>query len=138
MDFEKCDNPECSGCHRVDSAEWREGDFSAVTYRGEYALVTTSLPSIIPFSEVAVGVAVGMFPEWISAAVKVGDGPLDAAIADSEDGAEVWVTYETFETDDPESRHEMIADSMSLFVGDSVPLNVDEFMNDVLVSLTEE
>ena len=141
MAFEKCDNVECSGCYRVDSTEWHgENYFSGVAYRGDYALLTVPLAEMAPFPEVAVGSALGIFPEWISVAIKVGTGALDEAIdaSESDPSAALWVAFETFESEDPKVQHGLLADSVSLLVEGATPASMDEFMNDILVSLTEK
>lgn len=139
MAFEKCDNVECSGCYRVDSADWHGDAFSGVAYRGEYALLTVALPEVVPFPEVAIGVALGIFPEWISAAIFVGNGSLDEAIdlADGNEDEPIWLAWEVYEGDNPEVQHEMLADSMSLFVGDAVKVSTKEFVDSILVDVTK-
>lgn len=140
MEFEKCDNPECSGCHRVDSAEWYGEDFSGVAYRGEYALLTVPLPEMVAVPEVVVGVSMGVFPEWVSVAVFVGDGSLDEAIelAYTNKDEPVWLTWEAYESDNPEVQHGLIADSMTMFVGDAVKVTTKDFVDSIIKGITRK
>lgn len=140
MAFEKCDNPECSGCRRVDAAEWYGDEFSGVAYRGEYALLTVPLYEMITLPEALIGVELGVFPRWISTAIFVGDGSLDEAIELSYVNKDepVWLAWETHDGDDPEVQHELIADSMSLFVGSSAKMTTRAFVDNIIEGIVKK
>jgi hypothetical protein len=119
MTFEPCNDMQCSGCHRVDEIRHDDDGFlSATTYSGEYCTLT--LPTVDMFTDPMTYVLflVGKVPAWTSVVIHVGDGSLDEALSEGDEGRQ-FAFFECFETEDAEEQHNMVVDSTALTTMDN-------------------